>query len=60
MPVDFSQLHNDIAAVCPIQSIITLDVIDKSTWFIAFDPAATEAQRAAGQAVLDQYQIPPP
>jgi hypothetical protein len=45
-------LHTKIAAVCPIDGVSVGDPLDRSTWRIDFDPAATPQQIAAAQALI--------
>lgn len=63
-----SDLHDAIAMVCPINGIETtstapsseqspapIDWTTRATWKIDFDPAATDAQKAAAQQVLTTF-----
>ena len=45
-------LHNQIVAVAPISSISIGDLADKTTWRVDYLPGATDAQKAAAQAVI--------
>ena len=47
-----SRLHNEIAAVCPIQGVSVPTIGSPVGVRIDFDPAATGAQQTAAQAVL--------
>lgn len=52
-----------IKAVCPICGVSVGDVNDKSTWTYHCLPEATDAQRAAANAVIaafDPASVPPP
>ena len=49
------ELHNAVAAVCPILGISIGDPADNTTWAVAFDPAATAAQRTAAQTVISGH-----
>ncbi len=49
-----SDLHNAVAAVCPIVGV-QADIKDRTTWIIDFDPSATDAQKAAAQAALTAF-----
>lgn len=48
-------LHVEIAAVCPIAGISIGTESDKATWKIDFHPEATDAQKAAAQAVVAAF-----
>jgi hypothetical protein len=52
-----AQIHSLVNAVCPIYGIRTGLQTDKSTWSIMFDPSATADQQAAGQAVIDNFNL---
>lgn len=54
------QLHNAIAAVCPIDGVSIGVTDDKSTWRIDFKPEATSQQIAAAQAVIQSFVFTPP
>ena len=54
------KLHDAIAAVCPIVGVSIGDPGDKTTWRIDFDAEATDAQKAAAQAVVLAYVESPP
>ncbi len=46
-----------VAAVAPINGISFGDLSDKSTWRIDFQPSATDQQKAAAQAVIDNFNL---
>lgn len=46
-----TKLHNQIAAVCPIDGVSVGRKNDRATWRIDFRPEATDAQRAAAEAI---------
>jgi hypothetical protein len=48
-------IHDEIATVCPILSVVA-PTVDEATWFIVFDEAATDEQKAAAQEMLDSYK----
>ena len=48
-------LHSQIAAVCPIVGVAVGNLADKTTWRIAFDPAATAPQQQAAQNVVAAF-----
>jgi hypothetical protein len=50
-----AELHSSIAAICPIRGVSVGDWNDRRTWRVDFDPAATAAQRAAAQSVMDTF-----
>lgn len=49
------ELHNALAAVCPIQGVAVADPADRSTWRVDFDPSATATQQAAAQSALAAF-----
>jgi hypothetical protein len=49
------ELHDAIAAVCPIEGVAVVDPVDSSTWRIDFAPEATEEEKAAAQNVIDTW-----
>lgn len=49
------KLHEALAAVCPIDGVSIGRKDDKATWRIDFKDEATDAQRAAAQAVKDGF-----
>jgi hypothetical protein len=51
------ELHNAIAAVCPIQGVSIGNLADKATWRIDYDPAATAPQKQAAQAVITSFNV---
>jgi hypothetical protein len=50
-------LQAAISAVCPIDGISVGDPAQPSTWIIAFDPSATQAQQNVANAILTSYSI---
>lgn len=50
-----ANLHDAIAAVCPIDGVSMGDDGDRSTWRVSFADAATDAQRSAAAAVLASF-----
>jgi hypothetical protein len=48
-------LHDQIAAVCPIVSVVA-PTPDSATWFIVYDEAATDEQKAAAEEVLGAFR----
>jgi len=52
-----SVLTQQVGAVCPIYGISIGVKTDKSTWRIDFDPAATDAQKAAAQTVVQNFDV---
>lgn len=50
-----SQLHDAIAAVCPIVGVGIGDPADKSTWRVDFAPGVTAQQMAAAQGVITAF-----
>jgi len=58
---DFSaELHGAVAAVCPIFGVAIVELNDKSTWRIDFQPIATTAQKVQAQDVLNAFVPSPP
>jgi hypothetical protein len=53
--INLGKIHEQIKAVCPIESISIGKLADSSTWKIEFDPAATKDQRDQAQALLNAY-----
>lgn len=51
------KLHNTIASVCPLSDISIGDPADKTTWSFRAKDTATEEQRAAAQAVIDNADL---
>lgn len=58
--MNFKPLFLAIRAACPVESISIGKRDDKSTWRIDFKPEATPQQRAAGQAVIDAFDLSAP
>ena len=61
---DVEALHNSVATAAvaaealpptPIIGVSVGDWLDRATWKITFDPAATAAQRSAAQTALQNY-----
>ena len=52
-----SDLHNKIAVVCPIDGLSADANTPKSEWEIWFKPEATTEQKAAAQAVINNYNV---
>ena len=50
-----TDLHNAIAAVCPILGVSVGSWTDKSTWQINFAPSATDPQKTAAQTVVTNF-----
>jgi hypothetical protein len=46
-------LHALVSAVAPIVSVAVVDPADKKTWRVDFAPQASQAERAAAQAVIE-------
>ena len=53
------QFHQAVAALCPIGGIRLGTATDRSTWRIDFLPEATQAQRAAAEALKLTWQPDP-
>lgn len=51
------ELHNAISAVCPIVGVSIGRRNDKSTWSIEYADAATNAQKAAAQQVMTDFDF---
>lgn len=51
------KLKNAVAEVCPINEICIGNESDKSTWKPDYKPEATEAEKAAAQAVIDAADL---
>lgn len=51
------KLHNAIEAVAPIYGISIGSESDKTTWKPDYKPEATEAEKAAAQAVIDAADL---
>lgn len=45
-------LHDAVSRVCPVSGVSIGRLDDKSTWLIAYDQEATDAQKAAAASVL--------
>lgn len=52
-----SLLHDQIAAVCPIDGLTIDNWSDKTTWTIFFDPSATAAQKQAAASVVAAIDV---
>lgn len=52
-----SDIHNAVAAVCPINGISIGDISDRATWRIDFAANAGEQQKAAAQGVIDNLDV---
>lgn len=50
-----ARLQPAVDAVCPNSGVCIGDPADKLTWRIDFDPSATDAQKAAAQAVIAAF-----
>lgn len=50
-----SILHQQIAAVCPIDGISIGDPNDKTTWRLDFTKDATTSQKKAAQNIIDAF-----
>jgi hypothetical protein len=48
-----SEVHAKVVAVAPITGISFGTLSDKSTWTVQYQSAATDAEKIAGQGVLD-------
>ena len=57
---NMSELHSQIAAICPIDGISIGDESDRSTWRIDFRPEATPEQRLAAEELKLTWQPAPP
>lgn len=53
--MDAGQLHDAMELVCPIVSVSIGDMADKTTWKFTPVDGATDAQKAAAQAVIDGW-----
>lgn len=55
--MDAGTLHAEIAKVCPVTSTRVVDGDDRTTW--SFDPGAgaTDAEKTAGQNVIDTIPV---
>jgi len=53
--MDISALHDQIATVAPIVSVVIGNDSLRSTWSITFAPGATDLQKAAAQAILASF-----
>lgn len=51
--MNLEKLHNEIAAVCPINGISIGNATDKSTWTFNATEVATDDEKTAAQAVID-------
>lgn len=49
------ELHQLLQQACPIESVVMEDAQDTSTWRFIAAAGATDAQRDAAQAILDQF-----
>ncbi len=49
------QLHEAVAAVCPIDGVSVGNKSNKLTWTAQFKPQATQGQKDAAQAVIDAF-----
>lgn len=49
------RLHEEVAAVCPIDSVRVVTFGDSSTVVPNFTPAATEPQKAAARAIIAAF-----
>jgi len=58
MKLTILDLQEKIAAVAPIDSVSVGDSSDRSTWTVKFQDSATDAQKAAAQAVIDAAPVP--
>ena len=50
---DLTKLDTALKAVCPCTGVSIGNLTDKTTWRVDFLPEATDAQKAAAQAVID-------
>ena len=50
-------LHEQVAAVAPIEGVRLKIRADKATWEVDFLPAATQAEKDAAQTVIDDFDI---
>ncbi len=57
MATKLVQLHDAIAAVCPIDGISTGVWTDKTTWRVDYQASATDAQKQAAQTVVTNFDI---
>jgi hypothetical protein len=55
--MNIGKLYESIAAVAPIDGVAVGVPNDKSTWRIDFRAEATDAQRAAAQAVIASFVV---
>jgi hypothetical protein len=56
-PEQLLRLDKELAAVAPIDGVAVGVVGDRSTWRIDFQPQATDAEKAAAQAVLMAFDV---
>lgn len=52
-----SVLYKTILAVCPITGMMIGDWNDKTTWLLTYDPAATNAQKAAATTAITNFDV---
>jgi hypothetical protein len=55
--MDATTLHNAIAEVCPITGVTLGDPIERNTWAFEATPEADQAQKDAGQNVIDTIPL---
>ena len=61
--MDAGTLHHAISEVCPVVSTKIVDAVDRATWSFEPGASATQAQKDAGQNVIETIpmdQEPPP
>lgn len=60
MELSAYNIHTIVAQVCPVVSVSVPDTKNKSTWKIAYDPSATQAQRDAAEAAIQNIDVNSP
>lgn len=53
-----ADLHDAVAAVCPIDGVCVGAHDDRRTWYAHFTPEATDAQRDAAKQVIETFVQP--
>ncbi|MFB6449060.1 hypothetical protein [Bradyrhizobium tunisiense] len=57
MEITASDIHAEIAKVCPIRGVSIGKLTDKETWIVDFDPAASASQRDAAQSAIRAIDV---
>lgn len=58
--IDITSLHDQIAAVAPIEGVSIGRANDKATWRVDFAKDATLSQQKAAQAVIAAFDVSKP